>query len=403
MLEPMLNLAAQIPTERRRTFWRAEESRWKLTWDGLEMLTMDACLRPLAWSLGGKLYRQGLNGQLMEIQRHDSEVDKFHYTTPVAIKQRYQLLQLWSERLESSQAAPLLEKLGQRWCDYVMESQARFRQLYRPVSILPPDQYRSLVLQLSEGCPWNRCSFCDLYKDRDFTVKNLEQFQQHCESALEFFGEAINWRRGIFLGDGNSGLLPNRQLVPVLTWLRQRFPSQLCDSTGQLRHPLAFEQVSAFVDTFSGPIRTSAKWRQLQQLGLRQLHLGLESGNPDVLQLLGKPSEGERVVEVVRQIKQAGIAVSVIFMLGVGGQELAAQHLQDTIRLLQSLPLTVQDRVYLSELLVHPHSEYQKKADSLGVTPLSRAQCRQQARVIREAVGPGPIVSLYDVRQFVYH
>ena len=359
-----------------------DQGRRKFTWRGLETLMLDACLRPLGWSWEGGLFRRGLDGRTLEILKGI----RSRWVDP---QERDQLLAGWAGRL--AEAAP--GTLPATWLEDLERDRIRFGEIYQPISILPPDQYRAVVLQLAEGCPWNRCHFCDLYRDRRFRTMTLEEFARHLDEVIDYFGPSLEWRRGIFLGDANAGFLRQDLLVPALQLLKERFPSP---------------SVSAFLDTFTGPLRGVEQWRILQQLGLAQLHLGVESGSPQILQLLGKPGQPARVVELVSSLKSAGIAVSLILMVGVGGKQGAAGHERQTLELLNRLPLERGDRIYLSELLVHPHSRYASLCQEKGLEEMTHSECREQAERIRaELTFPGfpegPMVSTYDVRQFVYH
>ena len=137
--------------------------------------------------------------------------------------------------------------------------------------------------------------------------------------------------------------------------------------------------------------------------GLREIYLGVESGSRTVLKLLQKPGNPQRMELLVKQLKRAGIVVNLIFLCGAGGHELSWEHVAATTGLLKRLPLGPGDRVYLSDLEVHPESRYAR----LGLSPLDRWECRQQARAMRALLDyppppRGPAVTLYDVRQFVY-
>ena len=100
--------------------------------------------------------------------------------------------------------------------DFYNSDIKKYQSVYKPVGILPPDQYFSVVLQLTEGCSFNTCTFCDFYKNRLFKIKNPEEFNRHIENVIELIGPGLNLRRTIFLGDANALVVPMQKLVPLL-------------------------------------------------------------------------------------------------------------------------------------------------------------------------------------------
>ncbi|MBT9587589.1 radical SAM protein [bacterium] len=382
-------------------FWDGQ--RLKFVWNKLEVLSLDGRSRPVALTMNGRQYRRGLDGNCKEIVRVAGPTERDLYdAVPMAASQMDDLLREWSQRISSWMPFEVED-----WLVGLRRDARNFCSIYQPVSILPPDQYRSLVFQLTEGCAYNRCSFCQLYQDRPYRCKDRQSFSRHIGRVLEYFGPALPWRRGVFLGDANAAGISTARLSEALEQIRQSLPCDGTDQQGAPRHPLQFEQVSSFQDTFSGRLRAVQDWRQLRKLGLDQVHLGIESGSSAVLDLLRKPIESGRVVEMINRLQQADIRVSLIFLLGAGGRELAHSHVHGTLELLQRVQLRAQDRVYLSDLLVHPGSDYHVLSQELGITPLTRWECREQARTLRESLRyepppRGPAVALYDVRQFVY-
>lgn len=365
--------------------------RLKFAWNKLEVLTLDGRARPVALSWEGRQYRRGLDGRCKEILRVPGPERDFYDGAQVEPEVFGDLLRRWAERLAFD---------GEDWLRRLDHDAHEFNRIYRPISILPPDQYRSLVLQLTEGCAYNGCSFCNLYRDRAYRCKDSVEFAKHIGDVVDYFGPALPWRRGIFLGDANAAGISTRRLLEALDQVRAAFP-------GHRLHPLEFHRVSCFQDTFSGKMRSLEDWRRLRKLGLAQVHLGVESGSSEVLRLLHKPLAHQRVVELVERLQQAEIEVSLIFLLGAGGRQLADVHLNETCKLLAQMKLGGRDRVYLSELFVHPGSEYDRTSAEAGLTPLTRWECRQQARQLREKLDfptppKGTPVALYDVRQFVY-
>jgi radical SAM superfamily enzyme YgiQ (UPF0313 family) len=367
------------------------------------MYAFDPAGRPVSWVRDGVIYRRGLDGSVVELQRAPEAEGRSQRVRRLEPEQtRVQLDCLRAALLEAWEVLGNPEALRRAVQVDPLQDALDFQRIWRPVMILPPDQYRALVLQLTEGCSYNRCSFCTFYKNRRYRVRTLDEFRDHLEEALAFVGEGLSWRRGIFLADANAASLPDDQLVPALEMLRRRFAVELpaCPAC----EPRHFHRVSSFLDTFSSIRRTVADWRRLVGLGLESLHLGLETGSDRVLRLLRKPGSSAQAERLVGTLKEAGMRLGVIVMTGVGGRALAAEHVQQTSDLLNRLPLDAGDRISLSEFEPDPLSPYVRE----GLAELlDRETCRQQSRAIRDRLRfapypAGPVVSHYDVRQFVY-
>jgi len=280
----------------------------------------------------------------------------------------------------------------------LMHSRAhRFASVYEPVGILPPDQYGALLLQLTVGCRYNHCRFCTFYRGRPYREKTLEEFAQHIEAVLRLVGEAINRRRFAFMGDANALGLPFGKISSALELMQAQLPWG----------PGGIEGVFTFMDLFGTKFHSPEEFAALRRLGLRRVYVGAESGSPVVLRTLRKPSSPDRVEQAVRSLKEGGVGVGLIFLLGAGGDRLERVHAAETAELLSRLPLDAEDVVYLSELVVEPDSEYALWAQSAGVQALDGEAIRQQERTIRSGLRPvdqgGPACTRYDVREFVYY
>jgi hypothetical protein len=271
---------------------------------------------------------------------------------------------------------------------------ARFHDVYRPVGILPPDQYLALVVQATEGCSWNACTFCDLYRDVPFRAKSLPDFLAHLVAVRAFFGESVALRRSVFLGDANALCLGQERLAPMLGAISRELP-------------LASRGIHAFLDVWTGHRKRPADWAELAGLGLRRVYVGLETGDPGLLAWLSKPGLPEDAVTLVRDLHQAGLAVGVIVLVGAGGERYAVSHAQATARVLSAMGLRSEDLLYFSEIVVHTVAAYARRAEQDGVRPLSHEACAAQRAAILAAtrfedpVRP-PRAASYDIREFVY-
>jgi len=268
----------------------------------------------------------------------------------------------------------------------------RFAAVYSPVGILPPDQYLALVVQATEGCSFNTCTFCDLYQET-FRAKSEDEFRHHLGGVLSYLGESVTLRsRGIFLGAANALALPMARLLPI-------FEVLLEEADGVRRG------VSAFVDGFTGARKTEADYRLLSHLGLRRVYVGLESGHDPLLAFVRKPGTAAAAVETVRTIKAGGVQAGVIVMTGLGGDRYAEGHVGDTVAAVNAMGLAAGDLLYFSDLVEVPETSYPLAAASSGVRPLPPAARADQRAAIRAGLrfdGRPPQMATYDIREFVY-
>jgi len=271
---------------------------------------------------------------------------------------------------------------------------ARYAEIYKPVGILPPDHYMAVVLQATEGCSFNTCTFCNFYKDRPFRIKGVEEFRTHALAVHEFLGAGLSLRRSIFLGDANALAAPMTRLVPLFEAVHKVYGVE--DLGG----------IYAFLDGFSGERKSPGDYERLRELGLRRIYIGMESGHDPLLRFLNKPSTSSESVTAVKAIKQAGVAVGVIILLGAGGHRYAKGHVRDTIRALNTMPLDGDDIIYLSELVVGTEMAYAQDAIQARLNPLDASERAAQGEEIEMGVRfrgtSRPPVSRYDIREFVY-
>lgn len=272
---------------------------------------------------------------------------------------------------------------------------ALYGQVYKPVGILPPDQYMAVVLQAAEGCSFNTCTFCDFYKSRPFHIKTPHEFSNHALAVREYLGKGLSLRRTVFLGDANALVIPMKRLVPLLEITHSTFPVEKLGG------------IYAFLDGFSGEKKTVSDYQTLAQMQLKRVYMGVETGSDELLRSLKKPGCTADAVQTVAALKQAGISVGVIFLLGVGGRKFAAQHVLETIRVINAMHLDLDDILYFSELVEHEGMEYTRSAYAHDYVPLNAAERAAQQEEITAALrfsdASGiPHISRYDIREFVY-
>ena len=288
-----------------------------------------------------------------------------------------------------------------------------FHRVYKPINILPPDQYLALVLQATEGCSYNRCAFCGFYRDRTFCIKPLAEFKQHIRDVRAFFGGAIGLRKTIFLADANALIIPQDQLLPIFDAINAEFALHPRGfdydalTAWEAQHPIHFEGVYSFVDAFATRRKTEREFAALAARGLRRVYVGLESGDAALLKFLGKPNTPDDVVQLVDHIKVGGVAVGIIILAGAGGEVHAERHVQHTADIVNAMPLDENDLLYFSELVDYPDSDYSVRAREANLRPLTIGEIEQQMSEMRARfhfanLDHAPKISYYDVREFIY-
>ncbi len=270
-----------------------------------------------------------------------------------------------------------------------------FNRIYRPIGILPPDQYMSVVLQLTEGCSFNSCSFCSLYRGQEFRIKSLEEFHQHALDVRDYLKEGISLRKTIFLGGANALVLPEKKLRPYLEIVRRVFDVK------------ALGGIFAFLDGFSGEKKSLSDYQEMADMGMDTIFIGLESGCDDLLKFLKKPASSEQVLETVKSIKTAGISAAIIILLGAGGQIYYNRHVQETIQVLNEMKLDSSDMVYFSRMVSSADAPYASLAQEKQLMPLSESEQIIQWHEIEsqlafDEISGMPSFSVYDIRDFVF-
>ena len=277
---------------------------------------------------------------------------------------------------------------------------AHYYRVYKPIGILPPDQYLALVLQLTEGCSFNACTFCTFYRDRPFRIKSPDEFRAHIAAVCDYMGESLLLRRGVFLADANALVVPQQKLVPLIEILDER----LKEHTPEAKHASPL-QLFAFLDGFSGRKKSAEDYAELALRGLKRVYIGLESGHDPLLAWLRKPGHAADAIEAARAIRAGGVNVCVIVLLGAGGTKFAKGHIRDTIAAINAMGPSVDDLVYFSEFVASPDQPYGRIAKADQIEPLSVERMQAQRREIEAGLrfaGQPPKLATYDIREFVY-
>jgi radical SAM superfamily enzyme YgiQ (UPF0313 family) len=187
---------------------------------------------------------------------------------------------------------------------------------YEGAIFRPPSEADAYILQATIGCSWNHCTYCAMYRDRAFRVRELQETLEDIREAGEALGDNV---RKVFVSDGDALVMNLAHWRPILEACRRTFP--------RLR------RVSAYATAINLLQKTPEELTELAGLGLDLLYLGPESGDDPTLKRIAKGSSFDDHVEAARKARDAGMELSVIFLLGAGGVERSAEHASASARL----------------------------------------------------------------------
>jgi len=174
----------------------------------------------------------------------------------------------------------------------------------------PPSEGRSLIFQVTNGCSWNRCTYCDMYTDPQ------KKFRPRAEvevlEEIKRCGEVGNYPRRVFLADGDALVLSMRRLRTILEAIQTYLP----DVTRVSSYCLPSNLKNKSIDDL----------RELEALGLKLIYVGAESGDDTVLKYIDKGETYRSTVDALIKAHEAGLKSSVMILNGIGGKAFSEQH-----------------------------------------------------------------------------
>jgi radical SAM superfamily enzyme YgiQ (UPF0313 family) len=229
----------------------------------------------------------------------------------------------------------------------------------------PPSEAHSLLLQVTIGCSHNRCTYCDMYRDKQFRAKPWEIVEQDLREAARL---GPRFRR-IFLCDGDALILGTPKLLRILEGIKAHLPW--------------VERVGVYGDTRSVGRKSATELGELSSAGLGIVYHGVESGDDEVLRLIDKGGTRADCVDTAHKLRAANIAHSVMVLLGIGGVALSGQHARATASL-----LTEMDPPYVGALTttVVPNTPlYEAQANGSFVLPGKFAMLEELHTIVAES------------------
>lgn len=191
---------------------------------------------------------------------------------------------------------------------------------YEGVVYRPPSEARSLIVQVTIGCAHNTCTFCNMYKAKDFRVRKMEEIMADLQAAHDSYGAYV---RRVFLADGDALVMKTEDLLTILAAVKRLFP--------------AAERVASYGTADDILRKTEEELKQLREAGLGIVYVGAESGDNGILEYIHKGVTAEEVIAVGQKLKRCGIQTSVTLISGLGGRGRVEQHALSCAKLISAM------------------------------------------------------------------
>ncbi|MFP4141776.1 MAG: radical SAM protein [Thermoplasmata archaeon] len=259
--------------------------------------------------------------------------------------------------------------------------------------IRPPNEggESSLLIRPTRNCSWNRCAFCPFYNGKEFEIRDVEDIKKDID-AVERIREMLkedsgeigkiplncrsvvsNWIRGgkktAFLQDSNSLIMPTDQLVEVLDYLVETFPS--------------LERITSYARSDTVLKKDMKELEDIREAGLSRLHVGMESGDDDVLDLINKGVTSKEHIEAGKKAVKAGFELSEYVMPGLGGKKFSEEHALKTAKALNRID---PDYIRMRPLSVYPETELHQKIKKGGFHLNSPLERLEEVKIIVETL-----------------
>src|SRR2546428_2922295 len=183
--------------------------------------------------------------------------------------------------------------------------------LYRP-----PSEAKSLIFQVTLGCSFNVCSYCNMYRTKEYVERPLDEIKMEIDLASKHMQDTSR----IFLADGDALNLPTDRMLQTLDYINLKFPN--------------LERISCYAMPKNILEKSPEELKKLRAAGLEMFYIGIESGSDIILKKVTKGATGQTIIKACQKAKKTGYIISCMVILGLGGKTYSKQHIEDTVRVL---------------------------------------------------------------------
>ncbi|MDC0240841.1 radical SAM protein [Candidatus Nitrosopelagicus sp.] len=179
--------------------------------------------------------------------------------------------------------------------------------LYRP-----PSEANSLIFQVTLGCSFNQCSFCDMYRSKEYSERTWDEVK----GEIDMMAKIMPDTQRVFLADGDAINLSTEYMVKILKYIREKFSS--------------IERISCYAMPMNLLKKTPEDLQELHDAGLNMLYLGIESGSDIVLRKVTKGATSKTIIKACNKAKDVGFKLSCMVILGLGGKKYSKENAIET-------------------------------------------------------------------------
>ena len=245
----------------------------------------------------------------------------------------------------------------------------------------PPSEAYSLIVQVTYGCSHNRCAFCDMYDDKHFGIRPMEEIVEDFRMARQAYRHVPR----VFLADGDALMRRTEELASILDLIYGLFPE--C------------ERVTSYASPRSIQVKSEEDLRLLRSKGLTMLYMGLESGCDAVLTKMSKGHTATAIVEAGQKVRRCGFALSVTAISGLGSRELLHDHAVDTARALSAIN---PEYIGLLTLMVEPGTPLEKWVREGSFQVLSVGDVLRETELFLENIdSPGSVFRMNHASNYL--
>ena len=182
----------------------------------------------------------------------------------------------------------------------------------------PPSEAKSLIFQVTLGCSFNQCSFCDMYRNKEYSEKTWDEVK----AEIDLMAKQLPDTTRIFLADGDAINISADYMVQIVEYLYNSFPK--------------LERVSCYTMPMNLLKKTPEELKKMREAGLKMLYLGIESGSDIILKKITKGATAETIIRACRKAIETGFTLSCIIILGLGGKTHSTEHIKETARVVSA-------------------------------------------------------------------